>query len=127
MKNTPPKRRLRNKRERTFAQEAQIISLDDLKVAPLPKKKTRSERSATTCKIMTRSVKKSSDGSCSQDGNRTSAGNPPEFAEIVKKDRKMSDESAQRHARELKEASGLTVYSGFDDCPSDNLLLGFTK
>lgn len=63
LKNSPRKRRMRNKREENCVQVVEIINLDYEKVAFQPKNRARTEIYTTTSKIITRSTNHSSDGS----------------------------------------------------------------
>lgn len=52
LKDAPQERSLRNKCDRSLAQELEIINLDDLEIAYKPKKMARTGRSTTLTKII---------------------------------------------------------------------------
>lgn len=72
LKDTPLKKSLQNKRDRSSAQKIDITDIDDLEVATPTEKRARTELSTRLSKIMTRGAKKSSNGSRLLQGSETS-------------------------------------------------------
>lgn len=84
MKDNPRKRSFPNRRNRSFAQEVEIINLNDLRVAPMPRNRARTERSSTPRKIVVRSTMTYSHGSLSQQHSKTNTAEPPATAGFIK-------------------------------------------
>lgn len=59
LKNTPQMRHVPNERDENSAQDVEIINVDDLEIAPPPKKRYRTKRSTTPSIIRTKSANKS--------------------------------------------------------------------
>lgn len=72
LKYTPQKRRIRNKRDESFEGKVEILNLDDLKVSAPSMRRSRTEMSTTSRKIITRSKKKSSSDRSAQQQIETS-------------------------------------------------------
>lgn len=109
------------------AQKVENITSDNPEVAFPPKKKGRRERSTKLGKMETKSVKKSLDGSDPQERNITSAENPSETVNIVRKMTEKVKKAPKDTPQSREEESGPMVRSSFEDCLSGKFLSGYIE
>lgn len=83
-KHTAQNRRPPNRRHRSTLHEALIIKLEDLEVPSSPKKRAMTARPTAPSKITSRSAKKSSGRSQSEQSCKASARNPPATTDMVR-------------------------------------------
>lgn len=76
-------RSLKNNDDERSAEEPEIINLDDLEVASLPKKRARIETSTTPSNVPRKRGRKKVDGSHFKMRRATSAGRFPATADVV--------------------------------------------
>lgn len=83
LKDIPQRRSLRNKGDRSLAQEVKIINLDDLGVASLPNKRVKTNGCTTPSELKIIGSKKSSNGRHSQQRSEMSVAKASEPADVV--------------------------------------------
>lgn len=127
LKESPRRRSLRNKIDKTFVQVVEVLNLCDLKVASPLYKRTRRERLIRHIKIITRNAKKSLDGSHSQHQNKTSAvihlGNPEATTKMTDKAKTTPGDTAQSPDPKSRHI----IDSGFEDYLSGKLPPSYSK
>lgn len=96
--------------------EVENIFLDDLIVAFPLNMRVKMERSTTPSKTISRTAKKSSDGSHTKQGSRIGTAKPPAATVIVNNITEETNETPIDTPRSREERPGPTVYFGFDNC-----------
>lgn len=111
-------RSLQNKRDRSTAQEVEIINIYGLEVAFPPNKKAKTERITTPSKTITGSTQRSSDSSNCQQCSEASGTKLPAIADFVKNMTEKAKKELEDTTKSPEAEYKLYTQSGFNDLPN---------